>query len=46
MGVGFSREGSLLILRQVPVSSEEDTSAWTEYTLREEDHQRLVFEAI
>ncbi|XP_060679169.1 tapasin-related protein-like, partial [Hemiscyllium ocellatum] len=45
LGVGFSREGSLLVLRQVPVSREEDTAAWTDYTVREEDRQHLIFEA-
>ncbi|XP_072334762.1 tapasin-related protein-like [Scyliorhinus torazame] len=42
----FSREKALLVLRNVSIAGDEQTSAWTDYEVRDEDRKHIIFEAI
>ncbi|XP_038677111.1 tapasin-related protein-like [Scyliorhinus canicula] len=43
---GFSREKALLVLRNVSIAGDEQTSAWTDYEVRDEDRKHIIFEVI
>ncbi|XP_067882614.1 tapasin-related protein-like isoform X2 [Heterodontus francisci] len=43
---GFTREKARLILRNVSISADEQTSTWTEYEVHEDDKELLIFESL
>ncbi|XP_041036050.1 tapasin-related protein-like isoform X2 [Carcharodon carcharias] len=46
MGVAFNHEKALLILRNISISGDEETSAWTDYEVQDKDREHIIFEAL
>ncbi|XP_078394159.1 tapasin-related protein-like, partial [Cetorhinus maximus] len=46
IGGAFNRDKALLILRNISISGDEETSAWTNYEVRDEDREHIIFEAL